>query len=103
MKTQFSEQEWELLTPRAPSRISGVDLAPRIDIFDGKRVGLFWNVKANGDIFLIRVGELLRERFKDVKIVEFLPGKPDTTLGASPSEIKSVVEKCDVAILATAD
>lgn len=87
----------------APSKISKIDIVPRIETFDAKRVGLFWNVKPNGDVFLNRVGELLRDRFKDVKIIEFLPGKPDATVGAIPSTIKEVVGKCDVVVLSTSD
>jgi hypothetical protein len=36
----------------------------------GKTVLLRWNGKMNGDKFLIRVGELLTQQVKDVKIIK---------------------------------
>jgi hypothetical protein len=98
-----SGRKWEVLIPTSPGRILRAETAARIKTFDGKRVGLFWNTKPNGDIFLIRVGECLKERFKDVMIVEFLPGKGDTTSAAPITAIKEAAEKCDVVILSTGD
>jgi hypothetical protein len=96
-------KEWEVLIPTSPGRILRTETAARIKTLDGKRVGLFWNTKPNGDLFLIRVGERLKERFKDVKIVEFLPGKEDTTSAAPNTAINEASEKCDVVILSTGD
>jgi len=98
-----SGRNWELLVPTSPGRVLRTETAVRIKTFDGKRVGLFWNTKPNGDVFLRRVGERLKERFKDVKIVEFLPGKRDATTAAPGIAIKEAAEKCDVVVLSSGD
>ena len=97
------EREWELMVPTSPGRILRTETPARIKTFDGKRVGLFWNTKPNGDLFLIRVGERLKERFKDIKIVGFLPGKGDSTTAAPSTAIKEAAEKCDAVLLSTGD
>ncbi|MFH1652256.1 MAG: hypothetical protein ABID87_09195 [Chloroflexota bacterium] len=97
------QAKWELLVPEAPVKALRTDVAPGIEKIAGKRVGLFWNLKPNGEVFLLRAGERLRERFPDISLQEFLPGKPDMTRGASPAALKEVAEKCDVVILSTGD
>ena len=47
------------------------NFSPRIDSFDGKRIGLLWNSKPNGDYYLNRVAELLAQRFPSAKIIKF--------------------------------
>ncbi len=98
-----SRKKTEVMIPTSPGRIVKIETANRIKALDGKRVGLFWNTKPNGDVFLTRVGELLKERFRGIKIVEFLPGKGDTTSAAPSTAIEEAAEKCDVIILSTGD
>lgn len=88
--------------PEAPS----VDLAlPKVNSIsdlNGKRVGLYWNTKPNGDVFLSRLAELIEERFK-IKIVKFFPGKVDTSQAISEIVLKKIKQTCDLVILATGD
>jgi hypothetical protein len=53
----------KIRNPVAPSVQTRIDPAPRVPDLAGKRVGLYWNMKAGGDVALQRVHELLSERF----------------------------------------
>lgn len=74
--------------------------APRVDSLDGKRIGLIYNMKPGGDVLLARTAELLKERFKDIKVDWF--SRPCCQ---PPSEayIEAAVKGSDVAIGAAAD
>jgi hypothetical protein len=67
-----------------------------------KRVGLYWNTKPNGDVFLSRLAELIEEKFK-ISIVKFFPGKVDTSQAISEVVLNKIKQTCDLVILATAD
>ena len=91
----------EVLDPVAPSMFFNLQLAARSKTLTGRTVGLFWNRKPNGDLFLLRIGELLKDRFKDIN-VKFLTGKSNPASGAPAESIKEAL-KCNSAILMTAD
>ena len=92
----------EILDPVAPGKLKQVQLAPRIKILSGKRLGLFWNRKPNGDVLLSRFSEILRARYKDVTI-DWLQGKFDPAQKAPESAFKEAKEKYDGVILASGD
>ena len=71
-------QDWELVNPAGATRIETILLAPRIATLAGKIVGLEWNEKPNGNLFLDRVAELLIEKVPGVKIVKFYDAEPST-------------------------
>jgi hypothetical protein len=71
-------QEWELVNPAGAFQITPLELAPRISSLEGKTVGLKWNMKPNGDIFLNKVAELLTAQVKDIKIIKFYEVEPTT-------------------------
>ena len=72
--------------------------APVKDL-SGKAIGLFWNGKHNGDVFLLRIAELLQERFKDTKIVRF-----DYSFeGVGDAVIKEMADKSDIVLGAMGD
>ena len=52
----------ELLDPTGKPAPRNAPLAPRPDALNGRRVGLLDNSKANADVILERVAELLRSR-----------------------------------------
>lgn len=62
-------------------------MAPRISALEGKTVGLKWNVKPNGNLFLNRVAELLKEKIKDVKIIKFYEVEPTTVPQSTSQEV----------------
>ncbi|OGP69050.1 MAG: hypothetical protein A2169_11560 [Deltaproteobacteria bacterium RBG_13_47_9] len=67
---------WKLANPEGVIAVKPVKFAPRLNTLRGKTIGLRANGKHNSDHFLQRVGELMKEQVKDVKIVklwEILP------------------------------
>ena len=53
-----------------PPKVGPVTLNARTASLEGKTVVLRWNGKYNGDLYLNRVGELLTQQIKNVKIVK---------------------------------
>ena len=58
----------EVRNPVAFARVAKTVLAPRLKTLDKKRVALWWNGKAGGDIALNRIGEMLREKFTSIQL-----------------------------------
>ncbi len=73
-----AEQEWEVLNPAGVRKVTPIELAPRLTSLEGKTVGLKWNQKPNGNIFLDRVAELLQEQVPGVKIIKLWEVEPTT-------------------------
>lgn len=73
-----AEQEWEVVNPAGVKKVTPMELAPRLASLEGKTVGLKWNQKPNGNIFLDRIAELLKEKVPGVKIIKFYEVEPDT-------------------------
>ena len=47
-----------------------INFVPRPNTLDGKKIGLYWNGKPNGDFFLNRFAELLEKRYRGIEIVK---------------------------------
>jgi hypothetical protein len=86
----------------APSANLALSKINSVSDLTGKRVGLYWNTKPNGDVFLSRLAELIEEKFKII-IVKFFPGKVDTSQAISDTVLKKIGQSCDLVILATGD
>jgi hypothetical protein len=63
-------QQWELINPEGVVKIEPMQVNAHPSSLEGKTVMLRWNGKHNGDLFLDRLGELIAEKVKDVKIVK---------------------------------
>jgi hypothetical protein len=92
----------EVLNPVAPSRTAEIRIGSKVDSIEGKRIGLFWNRKPNGDLVLSRIGDLLKNRYPDIE-VGWLEGKNDPAQSAPEATLKEAGEKSDFVVLATAD
>lgn len=80
--------------------------APRINTFEGKRIGLLWNGKSNGDFFLKRVGELLEKKYKSIRVTRFWEVDPRGS--AHPDQktdeaLDYIARNSDIVISAIAD
>ena len=71
-------QDWELINPEGVVKIEIMKLNPHPSRLEGKTIMLRSNGKHNGDKFLIRVGELLKDKVKDVKIIYSWEVAPET-------------------------
>lgn len=72
---------------------------PRPKSLDGLTIGLVWSGTHGGDLALNRAGEIIQERFSDVRINFYTGGNYPTP----PPIVKQAGEECDVVIGATAD
>jgi hypothetical protein len=71
-------QDWELVNPEGVIKIEPMKLNPHPSHLEGKTIMLRSNGKHNGDKFLIRVGELLKDKVKSVKIIYSWEVAPET-------------------------
>jgi hypothetical protein len=71
-------QEWEFINPEGVIEIEPMKLNPHPPRLEGKTIMLRSNGKHNGDKFLIRVGELLKEKVKDIRIIYSWEVAPET-------------------------
>ncbi len=90
----------EVYNPVAQQRgaLQPASVNPRPSTLDGKTIGLLWNGFRNGDVVLKRLGEMLKERFSDVRTPFYVGGHP----APEPVLAKAAIE-CDVVIGAAAD
>ena len=65
-----SVQQWELINPEGVVKIEPLQVNAHPSSLEGKTVMLRWNGKHNGDLFLDRIGELIAEKVKDVRVVK---------------------------------
>ena len=102
-------QDWELVNPEGVVKITPMEVNPHPKSLEGKTILLRWNGKHNGDNFLTRIGELLKEKVKDVKIVKSWEVAPWTAIIAgNPDKSKQIVdtlakEKPDIVIASQCD
>jgi hypothetical protein len=71
-------QDWELINPEGVVKIEIMKLKPHPSRLEGKIIMLRSNGKHNGDKFLIRVGELLKDKVKDIQIIYSWEVAPET-------------------------
>lgn len=64
----------KVLNPVAIREFKPISPAKRLKDLKNKKIGLYWNFKARGDIALERVKELLSERFEGVSFEWFKTG-----------------------------
>lgn len=86
-----------------PEAVSQGDLkifppAPRPPTLDGKTIGLLWNDKRGGDVALLKLGKLIQQRYKDVKLVHYQGPR-----GYPKSLLEKAFEECDVFLGSTGD
>ena len=90
----------EVLNPVAalPTETQRVPPVPRLSTLEGRRVGLYWNYKPGGNFALERVGEMLKERYKNIRVQMYPAPRP-----VPQKVLEEVRSECDVVIGSTAD
>ena len=92
----------EMLDPRGEAVAAGkTPLAPRLSLFEGKKIGLVWNGKASADILLGFVGDLLRERYPSVRTKLYTTSNVANRL--KPGELEGIAREVDAVIYASGD
>lgn len=104
-----ASQQWELVNPAGAIEVKYFKPAPRLTSLDGKTIVLRWNEKHNGDIFLNRVAELLKEKVPTAKVIKLYEvDKSTIKISGSAKEsvrISEVIKglKADIVIATQAD
>ena len=101
----MNSQEWTVMNPAGDANVEHRSGAVRIDDFSGRRVGLWWNGKPNGDNFLNEVARQLESRNPGMTTVRMWELSPSTmtAYGVSGENLDKMVTSADVVIGALGD
>jgi hypothetical protein len=78
-------------TEESIPKIGPVKMNPHPSSLEGKTVLLRWNGKYNGDKFLSRVGELLIDRVKNVKVIKMWEVDSTTAIISKKVEVSEQI------------
>ena len=92
------EVQFEILNPIGVTDTEIVASVSRLKDLNNKRIGLFWNSKARGDVALKKVETLLKEGFDGVEFTWFTT---DNSTAIAPMEITALKEQMNDAIIST--
>ncbi len=76
-------------------------LAPRLESLEGKRIGLLDNRKRHSDVFLVKLQELLRDKYGVAEFEYYL--KDGASVATPPDVLADMATCCDAIIHAVAD
>jgi hypothetical protein len=93
----------EILNPQAATIEQTVKAAQRAPDLRGKRIGLYWNLKAGGDHALTRAAELLGTRFPGVTFKRYWGEVGSLFRMATAADVARIAAECDAVIGTTSD
>ena len=101
----MDRQKWTVMNPVADVDIENLGGASRLDDYSGKRIGLWWNGKPNGDIFLNELAHQLESRYQGMTMVRMWEIDPGTTsaYGVSKDQLDVIANSADLVIGGLAD
>ena len=90
----------EVLNPVAQSEgeIKATGTARRPGSLDGLTLGLLWNSKRGGEIALMKAGELISNKYKNVKVNRY-----DGSMPCETGLMERAQEECDIFVGSTGD
>ena len=95
MSTQV---EWQVLNPTAEYDTVRYTSASRVTAIDDQKIGLLWNGKTGGEMLLGALGELLQEKYQDIKLINY-----DLRINIGAENIKKIAAECDAVIGSVGD
>lgn len=100
--TSDSLKKMITLDPRADEvMVEDITMAPRLDSLNGKRIGLLFDGRLNGDKLLWNVADLLKERYEIGEVT--FRARPNVS-DVSPSDLlDELAEKADATLIAIGD
>ena len=94
----------EVLNPMAQqATVTAIAPAPRLPDLSGKRIGLYWNMKAGGEEALQHVGEVLRRRYPDLSTELYIGSIGSLFRHVTAEDADRIAPKVDAVVGATAD
>ena len=93
--------ELEVLNPEGKIVKKGKALAPRLETLEGKKIGLVWNGKPNGDKLLNEIGKLLKERYPTAETVSHRVSFSGTKL--PQGELEAIAKDIDAGVFTSGD
>ena len=89
----------EVLDPNAQTDESKAkSAAPRPASLDNLTLGLLWNAKRGGEIALAKTGELVKQKYRNVKVIRY-----DGSMPCEKELIAKAKQECDIFIGSSAD
>ena len=98
---ELAVKKIELLVPTANPGSRDDSTFERLDTLEGKVLGFLWNSKANGDIVLKRIKEILLQRYNLSGTI--WQQKPQASNPAEANVMESLISGCDLVINAQGD
>jgi hypothetical protein len=86
----------EVLDPTGVTGQQRIQATSGIGDLNGKFVGFIDNGKPNYDIFLARVMELLRRRFKFTGTLQIRKKGKDTGAALNSADMEKLIKNCDI-------
>ena len=77
---------WELVNPEGTNQGQSFIAKPHRQSLEDKTILLHWNAKHNGDLFLNKIAELLKEKVKGVKIIKAWEAEPLIAMGGGSAK-----------------
>lgn len=93
----------QILNPQAITAVTPVSLAPRVSDLSAKTIGLYWNMKAGGDVALERTAHLLGERFPTATFKYYVGSVGATMRHATQEDAERVAKECNAVVGTTGD
>ena len=93
----------KIMNPVARQVEVHVQPAGRAPDLNGKRIGLYWNLKPGGDVALQRVQEKLSERYPEARFSYFQGDVGAAMRHSTPAATDRHARECDVIVSTTSD
>ena len=93
----------EVLNPVAEKPERKFELVPRLSDLSGKTLGLYWNAKPGGNIIREHTAQLLSQKVRGIRLIEYTPPGSSGTVHASSQILDTMAKECDAIIGTTAD
>ncbi|RMF90142.1 MAG: hypothetical protein D6736_07270 [Nitrospinota bacterium] len=93
----------QVLNPVAQTVQQTIPPAPRLPELQGKRIGLYWNMKAGGDIALERVAEHLTAQYPGVSVQQFVGSVGHIMRHLTDEDADRIAKECDAVVGTTSD
>lgn len=93
----------EILNPQASTVIEAIDPAPRLAELAGKSIGLWWNMKAGGNVALDRTAQILTQRFPEMHFKHYVGSVGAMLRHATAEDADKISRECDAVVGTSSD